>query len=301
MTNQQNEKSNNGKRLALVLIALILIAAIAVGAYTYSRYISSKDAAGSADVAFWGYSVEIGNGNQDDDDVFFARNYVSTGVETAGNTGTVIANVATPDRDIVAPGAKGHIQIKVSGISEVNAALEMAIGDNATDIKLGLNNGDSTLYYHPVKFTLTDSNGDPVTINSNNVQNYTLAQLTSTLATTKGNNSFGVIKSGNAIEQIYYLDWEWAFAADGAEVLYNSDGTPSETSIAQADVDKLDTVLGQLAYNAANAENTVLASYGTVKDTAAEANTWTILTGDYGVELAFDLTVTIGQVMVAVD
>ena len=32
MTNQSNEKSKNGKRLALILLALLLIAAIAFGA-----------------------------------------------------------------------------------------------------------------------------------------------------------------------------------------------------------------------------------------------------------------------------
>ena len=39
MTNQNNDKSKNGKRIALILVALLLIAAIAFGAYTYSKYV----------------------------------------------------------------------------------------------------------------------------------------------------------------------------------------------------------------------------------------------------------------------
>ena len=59
MTNQNNEKSKNGKRIALILLALLLIAAIAFGAYTYSKYVSSGNGSGSATVAKWGFTITV--------------------------------------------------------------------------------------------------------------------------------------------------------------------------------------------------------------------------------------------------
>ena len=57
MTNQNNEKSKNGKRLALILIAILLLVAIAFGAYTYSRYVTRDSGNGEATVAKWGYTI----------------------------------------------------------------------------------------------------------------------------------------------------------------------------------------------------------------------------------------------------
>lgn len=292
MTNQRNEKSDNSKRFALVIIAIILIAAIAIGAYTYSRYISTQNGSGTAQVGYWGYTVTIANGAEGEDSVF-SQSYGTDG--TASSENTVIANVANTGSDIVAPGANGSVKITAAGISEVNAALSMAL-DAKSDIKLALTNGE-TLYYHPIKFTLSDNDG-AITVDGVKLENVTLAQLKTALDST-ATTPVAVLAAGDSIEKSYTLSWAWDFNATGDEVLYTAEGAASETSIKQADVDKLDTVLGQLSYNADNAGSPVNLAYSEVQDTTeAGALTWTI--GDATVDIDFTLTVTIGQVMTTV-
>ena len=108
MTNQNNDKSKNGKRIALILVALLLIAAIAFGAYTYSKYVSSGEGQDSATVAAWGYTVTVGTG--DDTGFGFSQYYGADGEADADGTSAVIAGI-TSDKNVVAPGAKGSTTI----------------------------------------------------------------------------------------------------------------------------------------------------------------------------------------------
>ena len=111
MTNQNNEKSKNGKRIALILLALLLIAAIAFGAYTYSKYISEGNGGGTATVAKWGFNINVSSAENRD----FSTRYDDTGYENAAG----VSIISSSEGNVVAPGAKGAIDFSLSGDAEV--------------------------------------------------------------------------------------------------------------------------------------------------------------------------------------
>ena len=160
MTNQNNDKSKNGKRIALILVALLLIAAIAFGAYTYSKYVTSRGGQDSATVAAWGYTVTVGTG--EDNSFGFSQYYGADGVADADDTSAVIAGI-TSDKNVVAPGAKGSTEITISGYAEVDAELSVVVADSFSDIYIEMTadgQTPATLYYFPVLFSLSDGDGD---------------------------------------------------------------------------------------------------------------------------------------------
>ena len=146
MTNQNNEKSKNGKRIALILLALLLIAAIAFGAYTYSKYISSANGTGSASVAKWGFTITASNVNDTDDTNVFGQYYGTSGTEQDGKDNAVIAGASS---EVVAPGAKGSFRFSVTGDAEVQATLKTEItkvaeDQDIQDVYLTLSNGSDS-------------------------------------------------------------------------------------------------------------------------------------------------------------
>ena len=292
MTNQNNEKSKNGKRIALILLALLLIAAIAFGAYTYSKYVSSGNGSGSASVAMWGYTVTVGDAQDTaDTDQFFATSYKADGTEAGASDATIIANVRGNTTNLVAPGANGSVTITISGTSEVNAELSMLIEDGFKDVYITVSKGQETLYYNPILFTLT---GGPEG-NTVDFTNVTLAQLKAKLGAAE-NPLAGVIESSNSITATYTLSWAWAFEASksGNTLFKNADGSEvSEETFAQSEIDILDTVLGQLSFNANSADDVAFAA---TTITGSTGN-WTINTSNtYSTDISFDLKVSITQV-----
>lgn len=303
MTNQNNEKSKNGKRIALILLALLLIAAIAFGAYTYSKYVSSGNGSGSASVAMWGYTVTVGDAQDTaDTDQFFATSYKADGTEAGASDATIIANVRGDTTDLVAPGANGSVTITISGTSEVNAELSMLIEDGFKDVYITVSKGQETLYYNPILFTLT---GGPEG-NTVDFTNVTLAQLKAKLGAAE-NPLAGVIESSNSITATYTLSWAWAFeASETGNTLFDEDGAVVNTyKFAQSEIDILDTVLGQLSFNANGSTDDITLAATTITDsTAGTPGTWTIETEtrntDYSVDISFDLKVSITQVDTAI-
>lgn len=308
MTNQpNNEKSKNGKRLALILVALLLIAAVAFGAFTYSRYISEGSGTGTAQVAAWGYTLKIGDGKENED-MGFSQFYGSQGTEVANNDGNaaVIAGV-TSNTNVVAPGANGSVTFSVSGKAEVDAQLSVAIAEaGLKDIYITLTNSSedstTTLEYHPVLFTLMaksdsgDTYDKPVTAKEVTLTNVTLKQMQAALAADQStfNQTFEAAAE-DPINMSYELSWAWQYEVTEAISLYNTDGTKNASYTFDAEsINKLDTLLGQLSYNA-NGDNTDVTIPAT-KVQAEEGSSWTVSTSTYSVELNFVLTISVAQV-----
>lgn len=289
MTNQNNDKSKNGKRIALILVALLLIAAIAFGAYTYSKYVTSDEGRGDADVAAWGYTVTIGD--TDDDDPFFAVAYSKDGDEAESTEKSVIASVSSPQTEVVAPGAKGSTTITVSGKAEVNAVLSMAV-NMTSEIYVELSGTESsastTLYYIPILFTLKQ--GATVVSGCNNVP---LANLKAALAS-NADLSGKILGVSDSVNETYTLSWAWAFEgtpeSEGQpqNTLWTKSGdtyTAYGTKITASEVDKLDTSLGQTAASTTLTNSTI--TVGSDSFTIATCET----------DITFDFVVTVTQTM----
>lgn len=243
MTNQNNDKSKNGKRIALILVALLLIAAIAFGAYTYSKYVSSREGQDSATVAAWGYTVTVGNGT--DNSFGFSQYYGADGVADADGTSAVIAGIES--ENVVAPGAKGSTTITISGYAEVDAALSV-VAESTNNIYIEMTASGqtpATLYYFPVLFSL--SGGGSV-----NITNQPLANVVDALEGLSEELQSSTATTGTTTT--YTLSWAWAFegtaesAGQPQNVLWTKSGDTyiaHTAKITAADVDKLDTSLGQ--------------------------------------------------------
>ncbi len=303
MTNQtNNEKSKNGKRLALILVALLLIAAVAFGAFTYSRYISEINGTGSATVAKWGFTANISA-----EDMGFSKMYKTDGTATTEAAEAVISSKNT----VVAPGAKGSVTFSVSGKAEVDAQLSVAIAEaGLKDIYITLTNSSedstTTLEYHPVLFTLMaksdsgDTYDKPVTANEVTLTDVTLKQMQAALAADQSTfNQTLEAAAEDPINMSYELSWAWQYEVTEAISLYNTDGTKNASYTFDAEsINKLDTLLGQLSYNA-NGDNTDVTIPAT-KVQAEEGSSWTVSTStysvDYSVELNFVLTISVAQV-----
>lgn len=301
MAYQKNEKSEKGKRLALILIAIFLIAAIAIGAYTYSRYVSSQNGAGSAQVGMWGFTVSVKDGESDVDNAF-SQMYGTDGTATDSADNAVIATVTNNENSIVAPGAKGSIVIEASGIAEVNAKITMALS-KTNDVFINISNGDTTLVYSPIVFTLTDNTAEP---DAAVVASGTIADIAAYFTT----NYSGVeIKAGTAMEAVNYtLSWEWAYEAPEEGLELTDAAGANATTFSKDEINKLDTVLGQLAannYEGDPAVEDVTLAATTVVDNAAEgAKTWTIAVTtadtDYCTTIEFAFSATIEQIQTVV-
>lgn len=269
MTNQtNNEKSKNGKRLALILVALLLIAAVAFGAFTYSRYITEKEGTGSATVAKWGYTLTIGDGTENED-MGFSQFYGSQGTEVEDDTAAVIAGV-TNDKNVVAPGANGSVTFTVGGTAEVAAEVTFTV-EETSQVYINISDGENVYKYTPIVFSydtkanvsIEDINTALAPLNQKYAPNASVESATGTISWawnysyTAGSAALTLTKvSGNGAETI-------AITED--DVADNNGVSP---------VDILDTALGQLAAGEAVTKTTV--SIGdktyTIQTTAENTN-----------------------------
>lgn len=258
MTNQNNEKSKNGKRIALILLALLLIAAIAFGAYTYSKYVSSGNGSGSATVAQWGFTVNVGGNNEG-----FSTMYGTQGTAISEEASAVVKST----NKVVAPGTNGTaISFTLGGEAEVNAKIEASL-DDIKDVSLTLNNGQNDIVYTPVKWTL--SNDDDVNVTG------TLKDIQAEIV-----NLNQEVKAGTTIiEKTYTLSWKWAFEASP----FTTTGTYT------VDGNALDTFLGQLA-----TEEQPVAEFTDYKIEDTNKVEWTVK--EYSIDIAFALNISITQI-----
>ena len=255
MTNQtNNEKSKNGKRLALILVALLLIAAVAFGAFTYSRYITEKEGTGSATVAKWGYTLTIGDGTENED-MGFSQFYGSQGTEVANNddNAAVIAGV-TSDKNVVAPGANGSVTFTVGGTAEVAAEVTFTV-EETSQVYINISDGENVYKYTPIVF----SYGEKANVSIEDI-NTALAPL---------NQKYAPNASVESATGTISWAWNYSYTAGSAALtLTKVSGNGAETiAITEDDVadnngvspvDILDTALGQLAAGKAVTKTTVL-------------------------------------------
>lgn len=229
MTQHKSERKNNRKTAVIVALLLALVALLCFGGYTFSKYVTHGNGTGTANVAKWGYTVNV------DTSGIFGEKYK----KVAGDFSTITAapdgltvKAESAGRKLVAPGTTGSMTFSVGGKSEVRARLYMGITPNE-DVVLKIKKGEEAeIVYNPVKWSLT-KNGNPV----DGAQNVTLIDIANKL-NHEPVSVGGTYEAGTELpETTYVLSWAWAF-----------EGTETFAGIT---VNELDTILGQRANNAA--------------------------------------------------
>ena len=253
MTQQKSERKNNKKITVIIALLLALIAILSFGGYTLSKYVTSGGSTGKAQVAKWGYTMEIDGSN------LFGKNYKfddKASKVTKDTTGLTVK--ASGDYNVIAPGTTGSMTFTIGGQAEVKALIAMGITPEK-DITLKLKKADGQeIVYNPVKWTLK-KNGKVIT----GLENKTLIDVAGAFHDMTSNPVSSVKKPGEVLEETTYeLIWAWAF-----------EGTDTFTGIT---ADELDTILGRCA------NDTSYASYGD----------WTIEKVCTKVEFKLDMQVT---------
>ena len=246
MTQQKSERKNNRKTTVIIALLLALIAILSFGGYTLSKFVTSGGSTGKAQVAKWGYKMEI------DGSKLFGKNYKFDRVDRVGSKVTQDADgltvKASGDYNVIAPGTTGSMTFKIGGQAEVNVLIAMGIHPEK-DVTLKMQKPDGEkmkeIVYNPVKWTLK-KNGDDVT----GAINTTLHKVAGTF---HSDPVVGTKKPGAVLEDTTYeLIWTWAF-----------EGTETFEGIT---ADELDTILGR------RAKDKSYASYGdwTIKEVCTE-------------------------------
>lgn len=253
MTQQKSERKNNRKTTVIIALLLALIAILSFGGYTLSKFVTSGGSTGKAQVAKWGYTMEIDGSN------LFGKNYKFDGVASKATTDTTGLTVkASGDYNVIAPGTTGSMTFTIEGQAEVKALIAMGITPEK-DITLEMQKaGGGKIVYNPVKWTLYKN-----TKVLPGMEKTTLHNVAGAFHDMIFNSASSVKKPGDVLEKTTYtLVWEWAY-----------EGEPEYPNITN---DELDTILGRCA------NDTSYASYGD----------WTIEKVCTEVELKLDMQVT---------
>lgn len=229
---KQTEKKENKRRKGLIFVMLLaLVVALAFGGYTFSKYITTKQQSGQAQVAKWGFKISVNAAD------LFGKNYIWDN----GKDGSVVTNETDKTRvtvqaaadntnNVVAPGTKGSMTFKVEGKAEVLAQLKLELS-GVKDIVLKIAKGGTDYEYYPVKWTLTK-----VGVTAPLVNGGKLSEVETKLndANAAWNSK---IEVNTEITHAFTLSWEWAF--DGSAV-------PDDLTALGLKADQLDTILGYL-------------------------------------------------------
>lgn len=253
MTQQKSERKNNKKTTVIIALLLALIAILSFGGYTLSKYVTSGGSTGKAQVAKWGYTLEI------DGSKLFGKNYKfddKASKVTKDTTGLTVK--ASGDYNVIAPGTTGSMTFTIGGQAEVKALIAMGINP-IKDVTLEMQKaGGGEIVYNPVKWTLKKN-----THVIPGMQNTTLHAVAGAFHDMIHNSASSVKNPGDKLETTTYeLVWEWAY-----------EGDPEFPNITN---DELDTILGRCA------NDTSYASYGE----------WTIKKVCTEIELQLDMQVT---------
>ena len=243
MTHQKSERKNNRKTTVIIALLLALIAILSFGGYTLSKYVTSGGSTGKAQVAKWGYTMEIDGSN------LFGKNYKfddKASKVTKDTTGLTVK--ASGDYNVIAPGTTGSMTFTIGGQAEVKALIAMGI-EPKKDVTLKMQKaGGGEIVYNPVKWTLK-KNGDVLP----GMEKTTLHDVAGAFHDMTSNPVSSVKKPGDVLEKTTYtLVWEWAY-----------EGEPEYPNITN---DELDTIIGRCA------NDTSYASYGdwTIKEVCTE-------------------------------
>lgn len=230
---KQTEKKENKRRNGLIFVMLLaLVVALAFGGYTFSKYITTKQQSGQAQVAKWGFKISVNAAD------LFGKNYIWN----AGKNGSVVTNdtdkskvtvQAGGDYNVVAPGTKGSMTFKVEGKAEVLAQLKLELS-GVKDIVLKIAKGGTTYEYYPVKWTLTKVGVTAPLVNGGKLSDVA-TKLNDVSA--EWNRDINVNTDITPEKYDFTLSWEWAF--DGSAV-------PTDLTALDLKADVLDTILGYL-------------------------------------------------------
>lgn len=220
MTQRKSERKNNKKSAVIIVLLLVLTSILCFGGYTLSKYVTSGSKTGTAQVAKWGYTVELDGNN------LFGKNYKFDGVvskTTADSDGLTVK--ASGDHSVIAPGTTGSLTFKIKGKAEVRALIAMGIHPhNDVILKMKKTSSGEEIEYKPVKWTLK-KNG--VTA----AENTSLVAVASTFLS---DPALDVKAPGFELpETTYELIWAWAF-----------EGTETFNGVT---ANELDTILGRCA------------------------------------------------------
>lgn len=214
----QTKGKNSNKKLAVAALVLLVVLTLAFGGYTLAKYITSASGSGTAQVAKWGYTVDV------DATKLFGTKYTFDTFSSKVTDGDASLTVsASSTNNVVAPGTSGTMTIKVSGSSEVKAKLTIAV-TGIKEIALVLQKGENEVTYNPIKWTLNDGTANLVTNGTLQAVNDKLQAVILEPNSTDGNKT-------------YTLSWAWAFTGE----------LPTELANKELSADQLDTALGQLA------------------------------------------------------
>lgn len=287
-------KKNKFMKLASGLLVLCLMTTCVIGA-TLAKYTTASSSSDTARVAKWGVTVSASG-------TLFGKAYGANGAETDANSITATSTNVSAGVNVVAPGTKNEtgLQLKLAGTPEVayNVAVTTtgnkdiylkagtygvmveATGVNAaTDVTelYTLTGGTyqkanayvaGTPYYQLVDAVTLSSDYYPVKWTVNNGSTDTACANTGAVITAL--NALNGDRNANvASDATYKITWAWAFETG------NDDAEKAKNNIA-------DTILGNIGY----------ATVVKVKD----ENYVEIETGDYSLDVALNVTVTVTQI-----
>lgn len=256
-------EKNRMMRLASALLILTLLTTCMISG-TFAKYTTQATGEDTARVAKWGVTVSTHTD-------LFAISYTNTN----DNSGTVTVKSEGTDK-LVAPGTTGTgLGVTIGGTPEVSYEMKIKLDNTAKMPSLKYTpTGGTEASYEPVKFSVLN---DTTLIK----RDMTLADLITLFDGTKaiykynvadgkyyvdsdGDGTIDTATSLNACPNIQ-IKWEWAFES-GAD------------DNAKAFGDKLDTILGELAFGQrvfTNLPDTIGNVDTTNSNTAANL-TWTV-------------------------
>ena len=221
MTQRKSERKNNKKSAVIIVLLLALTSILCFGGYTLSKYVTSGSKTGTAQVAKWGYTVELDGNN------LFGKNYKFDGVvskTTADSDGLTVK--ASGDHSVIAPGTTGSLTFKIKGKAEVRALIAMGITPEADIILKMKKASGEEIEYKPVKWTLKKNKVVVPTAES--------TSLEAVAHTFHSDPTLDVKAPGFELpETTYELIWAWAF-----------EGTETFSGVTS---NELDTILGRCA------------------------------------------------------
>ncbi len=220
-------KKNKFMRIASVMLMLCVITTCAISG-TFAKYTTSEGANDSARVAKWGVVITT-------EGTLFAEQYKDAPVaaDNADNITVQVADAATVEQNVVAPGTKNDtgITFVIDGTAEVDLSLTIAVVVSDISLAAGTyddyttGNGEDKFEldaaYNPVKFTLTQND---IAVKTN----VTLAEIKAYLeglsrASIDANTDLGDIYG------TYNLTWAWEFGNgtnDKADTYLGKQETP---------------------------------------------------------------------------
>lgn len=266
-------KKNWTLKAAGILLALTLITSCFVGG-TFAKYVTSSEAAETARVAKFGVHAFVST------DDLFKTQYTT---DDSGKGATITCSVDSKGSgDLVAPGTKsdGALNVNVSGTPEVavNVAFKLVVtGDvflragiyrDFTTAELTTDGKNASFNltedYHPIVFTLKDSNG--VTLKSG-----TLSEIKEYLENTLSQDFAPNTNLTTVFTDALQLTWEWKFTDETNENEW---------------VDKADTLLGHLA-----ADKNSKGKFVENNSLPVELDT-----SDFSTDISFTLSITVTQI-----